>query len=207
MVDDTGHIEGRLHREVITAATADLLVVAHDAQFCLPEFQSVFGDGVAQLFPYLPHVGDGGVCPITVSHHQPGHIGHLAEVGGRTVFREEGAYLVSALPVGLVGVEQTAQVARLIDDDLGRQSLSLEFLAGLPHEPGYLTVGGGRPLLFWPEPVPVPVGFVDRTDVVKMDAVMLKGLNQQQQDALFALLDHIYQNLREEESNVKNTVK
>lgn len=41
----------------------------------------------------------------------------------------------------------------------------------------------------------------------KMDAVMLKGLNQQQQDELFKLLDHIYENLREEEIHVKNLVK
>jgi hypothetical protein len=40
-----------------------------------------------------------------------------------------------------------------------------------------------------------------------MDAVMLKGLNQQQQDELFKLLDHIYENLREEEIHVKNLVK
>ena len=41
----------------------------------------------------------------------------------------------------------------------------------------------------------------------KMDAVMLKGMNQQQQDELFKLLDHIYENLREEEIHVKNLVK
>ena len=46
-MNDASHIEGRFHREVVAPAAADLLIVAHDAEFGLPELQAILGDGVA----------------------------------------------------------------------------------------------------------------------------------------------------------------
>ena len=67
MVDDPCHVECRLHGEVVASATANLLVVLHDAQFGLPESDVVFPAGVAECLAYFFHIRDRGVGPIAMS--------------------------------------------------------------------------------------------------------------------------------------------
>ena len=82
-----------------------------------------------------------------------------------TVTAEKGADGVTTFPRRLIDAQQTAQVARLVDHDLGRDTLLAEGFAGGLHQTRYLTVCGRRSLLFWPQPVPVTVRFVDRTPI------------------------------------------
>ena len=172
MMDDTGHIEGSLHREVVATATTYLFVIPHDTQLCLPEFQAIFGDGVAQFLTDLTHVRHRGVSPIAMTHHQAWHLRHMPQIGLGAILREEGTYLIATLPCCLMGSQHATQITRLIDNDLCGEALFLKSLTCLTYQAGYLTVGGRRPLLFGSQPVPVSIRFVDRTEIVKVDAVV-----------------------------------
>ena len=76
-----------------------------------------------------------------MANHQLGHVGHISQISLCAVLREEGAYLIATLPVGFVGSQHTAQVARLVNDNLGGQALLLESLTSFAYQTGYLAVG------------------------------------------------------------------
>ena len=146
-MNHTCHIKGSLHCEVIAATTAYLLVVTHNAQFCLPELQSVLSYAVAQLLSYLAHIRHRGVSPVAMSHHQIRHVGHIAKIGLNAVFSKECTYLVATLPVSLMCSQQASQIARFVYQYLGSQLLFLEFLTSLSHQLCYLAVCCGRSFL------------------------------------------------------------
>ena len=118
-MDDTSHIEGCLHREVVRGSAANLLVVAHDAEFCLPKFDILLLASLSYLHSDFPHVWDRGIGPVTVSADEREELLHVAHIGLRTVLGKEGVDFVASLPIGHVGTEHAAIVTRLIDENLG----------------------------------------------------------------------------------------
>jgi len=172
-MDDTSDIKGRLHREIVTTATTNLFIITHDTKFCLPELQTILGNGVAQLLSNLTHIGHRGISPIAMSHHELGHVRHIPQISLDTILREEGAYLIATLPVGLVGSQHTAQITGFIDNNLCGKPLFLKGLTSLAHQSGYLPISGRRTFLLGAQPVPMTIRFVHWTEIIKVDTIML----------------------------------
>ena len=80
-MNNTGYIEGGVHAEVVSLSAANLFVVAHYADFCLPEFYAKLLAGISELFTCLPHIRYGGIGPVAMGSHQMGNIGQIAYVG------------------------------------------------------------------------------------------------------------------------------
>ena len=71
-----------------------------------------------------------------------------------------------------MGSQHTAQIARLIDNNLGRETLLFKSLTCFTHQTGYLPISGRRTFLLGAEPVPVTIRLVNRTEIIKMDAIV-----------------------------------
>ena len=178
MVDDARHVKGRLHAEVISAPTAYLNVVRHDAQLRLPVVNPEPAGGVGQPHPYVAHGVCGRVCPIAVACYHRQHAAAAAHVSVGAVFGEQRPQLIGPLPVGHVGAQQAPQVAAFVDKYLGLQPGLAQAVVKAAHHPGHLAVGCRRAFLLGAEPVPVSVGLVQRRYVVDGHAVVsLKALD------------------------------
>ena len=173
MMDDTSHIEGCLHREVVRSSAANLLVVAHDAEFCLPELDVLLLTCFPNLHSDFSHVWDRGIGPVAMSTDEREELLGLAQIGLRTVLGEEGVDFVASLPVGHVGAKHAAIVARLIDENLGVELVFYQCFAYLLCHLGKLAVGGWGSFLLRSCPVPMSIRLVDRADVVEVDAIVL----------------------------------
>ena len=89
VVYDTCHVQRRAHREVISSATADLLVVAHDAILRLPEVDPARAERIAQRHPHVAQHLKRRSGPIGVTGYEARHVGHVADICINAVAREE----------------------------------------------------------------------------------------------------------------------
>ena len=85
----------------------------------MPELDVLLLTRFPNLHSDFSHVWDRGIGPVAVSPDEREESLHVAQVGLRTVFGEEGVDFVASLPVGHVGAKHAAIVARLIDENLG----------------------------------------------------------------------------------------
>ena len=187
-MDDAGYVESGLHGEIITSATAYFLIITHDASLGLPELNALLSAGFPYLHTHFTHIRYWRIGPITVTTYKHRHLFYVAQVGFRTVFGKESVDFITPLPVGLMRSQHTAVIARLIDEDLRIHLFLHQGLAQFSYHPGHLTVGSRTSLLLRSRPVPMSIGFVDRTHIVDVDTVVLLNPLERSGDKLSKLL-------------------
>ena len=115
-----------------------------------------------------------------MSCHHLSDVRQIAHIGVCGIRIPEGLNLIATLPVGLVGGEHATEVTRLIHKNFRCDAAFLKLATHLTSDVCDFPIGGRRALLFGTEPVPVSIGFVHRTHIVEMDAILT-----------FCLLQHI----------------
>ena len=153
----------------------------------MPELDVLLLARLAYLHSYLSHVGDRGVGPVTVTADEGEQLLHLAQIGLRTVFGKEGVDFIASLPVGHVRAEQTAVVARFIDQYLGVELVLYQRFAHFLCHLGKLAVGCRTTFLLRSGPVPVAIRLINRTDVVEVNAIVLFDAFERSGDKLAEL--------------------
>ena len=171
-MDDTCHIEGGLHGEVISPTPSYFLIISHDAGLGLPEINAVFVECVAQFFSDVSQGLQRCIGPVAVSHHERLHVAEPPQTGFGTVIAKERLYLVTARSISHVCGKHAPVVRRFTDEYVCIDISSGQFGIKQPHHPCHLLFGGRSALLFGSGPVPVSVGFIEGADIVEMDAVM-----------------------------------
>ena len=187
-MDDAGYVEGGLHGEIITSSTTDILIITHDASLSLPEFNALLSAGFPYLHTHFTHIRHRRISPITVTTYKHRHLLYVAQVSFRTVFGKESVDFITPLPVGLMRSQHTTVIARLVDKDLRIHFFLHQGLAQFSYHPSHLTVGSRTTLLLRSRPVPMSVGFVDRTHIVDVDTVVLLNTLERSGDKLTELL-------------------
>ena len=160
-----------------------LLIIGHDAELAHPEVDADLAESVCQSAAVTIEtcrgiIGMSGsehwsVRPVGVSGMYVRYVGQIAHVCVSGVGIPKTLYLVSPLPVCLIYTQHASQVARLVDDDLCVELALKQFGAQQSSHTCYLSVCGWCAFLFGSLPVPMAIGFVDGTDIVKLYAVFL----------------------------------
>ena len=108
-----------------------------------------------------------------MTEHQTRNIRSISQIRIHTIRAEESLNLIPPLPIRFVSAEHTTIIGRPIDHNLCIHVPVYKLFAQQTNRAGYFPIRCRTAFLLRTDPVPVSVRFIERTDIVELDAIVL----------------------------------